>query len=70
MEQEALIHYTVLREIDDAVAGSLATRHNLILVLRFSGDGIDPSDRNDISWHQQANCVLRSANGHHHAGAE
>ena len=27
---------------------SLATRYNLILVLRFSGDGIDPSDRNDI----------------------
>ena len=47
MEQEGHIYYNVSREIDDAVR-SLATRYNLILVLRFSGDGIDPTDRNDI----------------------
>ena len=47
MEQEERIYYTGLAQIDDAVR-SLAARYNLILVLRFSGDGIDPSDRNDI----------------------
>ena len=47
MEQEGRIYYNVSREIDDAVR-NLAARNNIVLVLRFSGDAVDPSDRNDI----------------------
>jgi outer membrane protein len=47
MEQEGRIYYNVSREIDDAVR-LLAARYNIALVLRFTGEDVDPSDRNDI----------------------
>ena len=47
MEQEGRVYYGISREIDDAVR-LLAARYNIVLVLRFTGDEVDPSDRNDI----------------------
>lgn len=47
MDQEGRIYFNVSREIDDAVK-LLATRNSINLVLRFNGDPIDASDRNDI----------------------
>jgi Skp family chaperone for outer membrane proteins len=47
MEQEGKIYFNVSREIDDAVK-QLATKNNIVLVLRFNGDPVDPVDRNDI----------------------
>jgi Skp family chaperone for outer membrane proteins len=47
MEQEGRIYFNVSREIDDAVK-QLATKNNIVLVLRFNGDPVDPVDRNDI----------------------
>jgi Skp family chaperone for outer membrane proteins len=47
MEQEGHIYFNVSREIDDAVK-VLATKNNIVLVLRFNGDPVDPVDRNDI----------------------
>jgi Skp family chaperone for outer membrane proteins len=47
MEQEGQIYFKVSREIDDAVS-LLAKKNNIVLVLRFNGDPIDPADRNDI----------------------
>ncbi|HEY2760545.1 MAG TPA: hypothetical protein VGI75_07370, partial [Pirellulales bacterium] len=47
MEQEGQIYYKVSLEIDDAVK-TLATRNNIALVMKFNGDQVDASDRNDI----------------------
>ncbi|HEY2761936.1 MAG TPA: OmpH family outer membrane protein, partial [Pirellulales bacterium] len=47
MEQEGRIYFNVSREIDDAVK-QIATKNNIVLVLRFNGDPVDPVDRNDI----------------------
>jgi Skp family chaperone for outer membrane proteins len=47
MEQEGRVYFNVSREIDDAVK-QLATKNNIVLVLRFNGDPVDPVDRNDI----------------------
>ncbi|HTQ39136.1 MAG TPA: OmpH family outer membrane protein [Pirellulales bacterium] len=47
MDQEGRIYFNVSREIDDAVK-QIATKNNIVLVLRFNGDPVDPADRNDI----------------------
>jgi Skp family chaperone for outer membrane proteins len=47
MEQEGHVYFNVSREIDDAVK-QLAAKNNIVMVLRFNGDPVDPADRNDI----------------------
>ena len=47
MEQEGKLYYKVSLEIDDAVK-LVATRNNIVLVLKFNGDDVDSNDRNDI----------------------
>ncbi len=47
MEQEGKIYFTVSKEIEDAV-NRFAARNNINLVLRFNGDTVDPSNRDDI----------------------
>ncbi len=47
MEQEGKIYFTVSREIEDAVK-LFATSHNIAMVLRFNGDQVDPTNRDDI----------------------
>ena len=47
MEQEGKIYYAVSVEVEDAVK-RLATKYNIALVLRFNGDQVDASNRDDI----------------------
>ena len=47
MEQEGKIYFNVSREVEDAVK-VFATSHNILMVLRFNGDQVDPSNRDDI----------------------
>jgi Skp family chaperone for outer membrane proteins len=47
MEQEGKIYFNVSREIEDAVK-LFATKNNIAMVLRFNGDQVDPSNRDDI----------------------
>jgi Skp family chaperone for outer membrane proteins len=47
MEQEGKIYYAVSVEVEDAVK-RLATKSNIALVLRFNGDQVDASNRDDI----------------------
>jgi Skp family chaperone for outer membrane proteins len=47
MEQEGKIYYNVSLEVEDAVK-RLATKSNIALVLRFNGDQVDASNRDDI----------------------
>ena len=47
MEQEGKIYYAVSVEVEDAVK-RLATKNNIALVLRFNGDQVDASNRDDI----------------------
>lgn len=47
MEREAKIYYATYNEVAAAVK-SYATQHNIGMVLRYNGDKIDPSQREDV----------------------
>lgn len=47
MEREAKIYYQTYIEVSDAVK-DFAVQHNIGMVLRYNGDKIDPSQREDV----------------------
>ncbi len=64
MEREAKIYYQTYLEVNDAIK-FYAQRHDIGLVLRFSGDKVDPNRREDVLKEINKTGRLREPNRHY-----